>query len=363
MQTICKILVVISFLFNSGCYYDDSLPADQNVWPVANPGELVMKAEVLLAMDSAISAHPNQGITSVVIIKEGKLVFENYYFGNERSTLFELGGVSSGLSNLALGRAIDMGLIASVEDSLYKYLPAYAQEFEKFPLKKNITFEHLMTMKSGLSWNEFSASFDGQENDIDRIIQSDNWVEYLITKPIDVLPGRRFSHNSAIPILIAAAIENEYNDGYASFLAKEVFGTLGVNNFDIANFRGNLNPAWGLSMTTLDLAKIGYLYLKKGDWFGQQLLNENYATTSVAEQANIDYYNSFGWMWWRYSDNSNFLDLSENDAFFAAGIGDERLYVIPHLELVVAITGKSEQFDFTLTAPFVLKDYILESMQ
>ncbi|MEO9804868.1 MAG: serine hydrolase [Reichenbachiella sp.] len=361
MKTTCKILAIL--LFNTSCFYNDSIPPDQNVWPVANPGDLNMNTEVLMAMDSAVNIHPNEGITSIVVVKEGSLVFENYYFGNDRSTLFDLSGVSSSLSNLALGRAIDMGLITSVDDSLYKYLPAFAQEFEDFPLKKNITFEHLMTMKSGLSWNEFSTAFDGQENDIDRIIQSDDWVEYLITKPIDVLPGRRFSHNSAVPVLIAAAIENQYNDGYQSFLMKEVFGTLEVNNFDIANFRGNINSAWGISMSTLDLAKVGYLYLKRGDWFGRQVINENYMTSSVDVQANIDYYNSFGWMWWRYSDNSNFLSLSENDVFFAAGIGNQRLYVVPHLELVVAITGENEQFDFTLTAPFVLKDYILESIQ
>lgn len=356
--------VLIICLILAGCFYDETPPSDQNIWPVSHPTTVGMRDDRLLSMDSAILVHPSQSITSMVIIKDGDLVFENYYFGNNRRTIFDIGGISSSIANLALGRAIALGLISSSDDSLYKYLPAFAQEFEDSPLKKNITFEHLMEMKSGLSWNEFTSTFDGSENDIDRIIQSDDWVQYLLSKPVDAFPGRRYSFNTAISILIAAAIANEYGESYQSFLANEVYSVLDIQDAAIEIIGSNSNAAWGISMTTLDLAKIGYLYLNQGDWFGNRVVDQNYITTSTETRSNVDFFNNFGWLWWRYSDSANFLPtLEENDIFFSSGNGNQRLYVIPHLDMVVAITGEDEQFDFSLSSPFILRDYILNSLQ
>ncbi|WP_422362278.1 serine hydrolase domain-containing protein [Reichenbachiella sp.] len=348
----------------SGCYYDESIPSDQNVWPILQPSEVEMDEAKLLEMDSAITAQPGQGIESVVVVKSGYLVYEKYYYGNNRSTQFELGGVSSFISNLALGRAIDMGLINSANDSIYKYLPAFAEEFEDFPLKKNITFEHLMTMKSGLSWNELSGVFDGQLSDIDRIIESEDWAEFLITKPLDALPGTRYAYNSAIPILIAEVIEIQYGGDIQSFMLNEVFESVNVGSFGVTQVGENTNMAWGVSLSTLDLAKLGYLYLNEGDWFGERIVAASYMKSSVDVQTNIDYFNNFGWMWWRYADTSGFLPFLEiNDTFFAGGIGEQRLYVVPHLELVVAITGKNERADFDLPSPLIFRDYILRAIQ
>lgn len=363
MRRSYHIWMAILLLTQVGCFYNEEVPDDQNVWSVAHPETVGMNANRLLEMNAALINNPNEGINSIVIIKDGNLVFENYYFDNDRSTRFELGGVSSCISNLALGKAIEMGLIESVNDSLYKYLPDYAQEFEDFPLKKNITFAQLMTMKSGLSWNELIGVFDGVDNDVDLIQQSNDWVEYVITKPLDAFPGSRFSFNSAIAVLIAAAIENEYGDTYERFLIHEVYQHLNIKTAEMANSGGNLNPAWGISMTSLDLAKIGYFYLHQGDWFGEQLLDTDYIVSSTGTQTVVDYYNDYGWLWWRYAEGSDFLSLSTNDTFFAAGNEGQRLYVVPHLDLVVVMTGSETPADFSLFSPFVLRDYIIDAIQ
>ncbi|UXX79299.1 beta-lactamase family protein [Reichenbachiella carrageenanivorans] len=357
-------LSIVIALVSTSCYYNDVIPPNQNVWPIAHPEHMEMESELLLQMDSVLKGNTLEGITSVVVIKDGHLVFENYYFGYDRRTLFPLGGLSSSLVNLALGRAIDMGLIDSVQDSIYKYFPEYVQLFEDSPLKKNITFENLMTMKAGLSWNEIGSTFDRNQSDITQILISEDWVEYLLSKPVDVLPGRRFTYNSAMAILIASAIDSQYEAGYQVFWEKEVLSQMGVTHSELAIEGGNINPAWGISMTTLDLAKIGYLYLHQGNWFGQQLINREYAISSVVPQVSVDFINQYGWMWWQYASRNNFLYmLDENDVFFATGNGDQRLYVVPHLDLVVAITGSDEIIDFSIPASFIFRDYILLAMQ
>lgn len=357
-------LSIVIVLVSTSCYYNDLIPPNQNVWPIAHPENIEMDAELLLQMDSVLKGNTLEGITSVVVIKEGHLIFENYYFGYDRRTLFPLGGLSSSLVNLALGRAIDMGLIDSVQDSIYKYFPEYAQLFEDSPLKKNITFENLMTMRAGLSWNELGGVFDKNQSDIIKIEASEDWVEYLLSKPVDVLPGRRFTYNSAMAILIAEAIDSQYSAGYQVFWEKEVLGPMGVTHSELANVGSNINPAWGVSMTTLDLAKVGYLYLQQGDWFGRQLISADYASSSVSAQVSIDFINQFGWMWWRYASRNNFLYmLDENDVYFASGNGDQRLYVVPHLDLVVVITGGDQIIDFSIPASYIFRDYILSAMQ
>lgn len=362
-----KNVLIIGFLLSvviSGCYYDEPVPSDQNVWTVAQPSDFGLQEDVLLEMDSLINAQANEGIMSIVILKGDHLVYEKYYHGHTRRSVFELDGVSSAFANVALGRAIAMGLVQSVDDSIYKYLPEYEQEFEDFPLKKNITFEHLMAMKSGLSWNEFSSGFDGRENDLDRIVKSENWAEYIISKPIDALPGARYAYNSAIAIIISEVIENQYQGSYQNFLTQEVFPDMGIEHMEMALAGSKVNAAWGISASTLDLAKIGYLYLNKGNWFGSQLVSDAYVVASTDAQTRIDYSNDFGWMWWRYSEYNNFLNfLDQNDIYFVAGDADQRLYIIPHLEMVVAITGNNRSSDINLSAPFVLRDYILGALQ
>ncbi|MEP2023064.1 MAG: serine hydrolase [Reichenbachiella sp.] len=357
-------ILTLFLIFVSGCFYNDPVPSDQNVWPVALPSTFEMDEELLLEMDSVISIDPNNGISSVVIIKNGHLVYEKYYHGSDRRTLFELSGVSSSIVNVALGRAIDLGLITSVTDSIYKYLPEYNQIFEDTPLKKNITFEHVMTMKSGLSWSEFSGGFDDLLSDNDKIIQSEDWVEYLLSRPLDAYPGSRFAFNSAIAILISKVIEIQYEDSFSNFLTKEAFRDLNIDHVGIEVLGDNVNTAWGVSMTTLDLAKIGSVYLENGNWFGKPFIDETYVESSKSIQTNIDYSNDFGWMWWRYAEQNMFLSfLAENDIFFAAGTSNERMYIVPHLDLVVAITGTQEGEGFALSAPYVFRGYILGSLR
>lgn len=361
---ILNIILLSVLCIICSCYYNEPIPADKNVWPVASPEEVDMIQEKLLQMDSAILVQPGQSINSVVIVKSGHLVYEKYYNSYTREDFFNLGGVGIIMSNLALGKAIEMGLIESVDDSLYKYLPDFKDEFDKFPMKKNITFRHLMTMKSGLSWNELSGLFGDSLNDLEKLELSENWVEFIITKPLDAVPGSRYSFNSATPVLLSAAIESQYKSGIKSFLLDEVLNAININNLEIERINGNANTGWGISMATLDLVKVGYLYLEQGNWFGDQTLNSDFVESSTSPQTNIDYFNNFGWMWWRYADGSRFLYfLEENDTFFAAGNGENRLYIVPHLDLVVAFTGAETRQDLDIPAPLYFRDYILRSIQ
>lgn len=358
-------IIIFAFLLLlvSGCFYNDPVPVDQNVWPVAPPAKFDMNEQTLLTLDSIISVGPSSGISSIVIIKEGHLVYEKYYHGRDRSTFFGLSGVSSSIANIAVGKAIELGVIGSLDDSIYKYLPAYAQIFEDEPIKKNITFKHLMELKSGLTWSEFSGGFDELLSDNDKMVLSDDWVEYILSQPLDSYPGSRFTFNSAISIVLSAAIHQAYGKSYKIFLENEVFSDLGIGEFQIDEVGGNLNSAWGMSMRTLDVAKLGYLYLEEGDWFGRQFLEPSYVQSSSQIQTHIDFTNDFGWLWWRYADNNFFVSfLAENDVFFASGLGNERLYIVPHLDLVVAFTGTVEADVFALSSPFAFREYILGSM-
>ena len=124
-----------------------------------------------------------------------------------------------------------------------------------------------------------------------------------------------------------------------------------------------VNASWGLHLTSMDLAKIGYLYLKQGVWEGQQLFDEGWRRTSTRSRANVSGYYNYGYFWWKFTNGSNatFL-LSENDVFFSWGAGGQYLFVIPHLDLVFVTTAGNLPDSETL-AVNMLKDYIVTSVE
>ncbi len=151
---------------------------------------------------------------------------------------------------------------------------------------------------------------------------------------------------------------------YEDYIQTKLFDPLDIQSAEwFFTNEGLPNTAWGLSLNSVDLTKIGYLFLKQGDWFGTEVVPSTWIATSTDLNFQISNFNDFGRQWWRYSDGSSIQNsLGVNDIYYASGHGSQYLFVIPHLNMVVSLTADSEQTgDF---AGFViLRDGILASLR
>jgi len=349
-------------LFLSTCFFEEKTPEDQQLWEYAKPAAVGMDNQLLLDLDSLIQSSVFGRVNSLIIIKDDHLVFENYYTGINRSTPQDISGISFAIASSALGLAIEDGLINSLDDEVRDYLPAYSEMFAADPIKNTLTFRHLMSMKSGISWNENLTFFDDPINDLNRMTISSDWVAYLLNKPSDSAPGTRYSFNSGAPIIIAKIVQDQSQLPYAEYLQGRLFDALDIHDYTILPAYGDyVNAAWGFSMRPIDLVKIGYVHQKLGAINNQQLLSADWIEESTMVQSQVSFQNDYGLFWWRFSPFNMDIQpsLLENDVYYATGISGQIMYVIPHQNMVVSIMVESEEF-FAGQIPFViLKYYIL----
>ena len=274
-----------------------------------------------------------------MIVKDGNLVFENYYGNGNRSTQRSVFGVTVAVTSMVTGIALEEGLIEDLNDPISKYLPEFSSVFATDTLKRGITVGHLLTMKSGIGWNESVRSFADPRNKANIMSRSTDWAAYVLSQRNDALPGIRYGYNSGASILLSRIVSNVSGMTMEEYAASRLFGPLEISEWSWSGTtNGDTNSAWGLALNLVDMAKIGALMENDGEWNGQQLISLDWVNISTRNQVTINRFTDFGFYWWRLSDFNPYTDnLIFNDAFYGVGSGGQTLVVIPHLNMVVAL--------------------------
>lgn len=368
-MTYCKnfypILSILIFLVFSRCEFQQEVPVDQDVWPYASPSSVMMDEDILLNLDQAIKNGDLGSINSLIVIKNDQLVYENYYNqGVGRITNLPLNAVTASITSAMVGIALENGIIGSIDDPIEQYLPEYEDLFRADPEKSNITIDAALSMKLGIGWNENFVGFNDPTNNAFQMTQSSDWVGFILAQPRDAPVGLRFGYNSGTALILAKIIENASGIPYEEYIQTMLFDPLDIKSAEWSFTTDGLpNTAWGLTLNSIDLTKLGYLYLKEGDWFGTEVIPSSWVQASTDLQFQISNFNDFGRQWWRYSQSSSIQNfLSQNDIYYANGTGSQYLYVIPHLDMVVSITANTFQTsDFS--GFVILRDGILPSLR
>ena len=327
-------------------------PETGDGWQTASLSDVGMNKIVDLI--NKIQDQVYQEIHSVVIVKDGKLVFEEYvpghdfgyrgenYHGNyinfNRDSRHNTHSATKSVTSALVGIAIDKGFIQGVNDSIFSYLTNYASL--KNEQKSKITFEHLLTMTSGLEWNEWDVSVSQSNHDIVRFNSSSDPIRYLLSKPIVTTPGTSFYYNGGAVDLLGELIRFASDWNVKQFSQKYLFEPLGITNYQWQTlYPSGITCCHGdIYITPRDLAKFGYLFLNNGVWNGNQIISEEWVKKSTATfiNLNLSWADSYGYLWWlkKYYANNKV-----NESFFAEGWGGQKIVVFPGLNMVVVFTG------------------------
>ena len=204
-------------------------------------------------------------IDSVLVIRNGTIVAEKYYPPYTENSRHALYSCTKSFISALVGMAIDDGYIDGINEPVLDFFPerTFANLDER---KESMTLEDLLTMRSGLDWNEGMPVYQ-------EMMDTRDWVGFVLDKPMAAEPGSQFKYCSGCSHVMSAIIQETTGLNTLEYAQSHLFEPLGITNlYWELDGSGIPNGGWGLEINPRDMAKFGYLYLNNGTWDGQQIV-------------------------------------------------------------------------------------------
>jgi len=277
-------------------------------------------------------------VHSVLLVKNGKLVLEEYFNGYGREIKQIIASVTKSVTSILVGIAIDKQMIGSINEKIYEFFPEY-RGTNWIDQKYEITLKHVLTMTAGVNWDEVTFLHPHPNNPNTLMYKSDHPIRYVLDKKQIEQPGSRWRYNSGLTVLLGGILKNTTGLYADKFAEKYLFKPL-----RIADYQWNKHPDGtiytngDLYLKLRDMAKIGYIMLNQGKWGNKQIVSNDWIHESTRE--HIDAFRGYGYGYqWRCG--KTFICDQEIEAFWASGTGGQKIYVFPKLDLVVVFTSKT----------------------
>ena len=340
-------LLIITLLFSCSkrVQYTYNVPEKTNDgWETAEPGEVDVDSEKINHLIRDILNRKRDilnrkfiNIDSVLLVKNEKLILEEYFGEYDRSKLHELHSVSKSITSILIGIAIDKQMIPGVDTKAYTFFPEY-KGTHWIDEKYNISLRHALTMTAGLNWDETTHPYTDPQNSLHAYHESEEPVATLLRTAITDKPGTRWNYNGGLSILLGEVIRKASGLYPDKFAEKYLFGPLGINTYRwLSHQDGPISTDGGLFMTPRDMAKFGQLMLDRGVWQGRRIVSEQWVKESTRSFVDTGYGYGYGYQWRRGTMNVSGRSV---EAYWASGMGGQKIYIFPKHDLVVVFTSK-----------------------
>ena len=251
-----------------------------------------------------------------------------YYHGTDMHTMQS---VSKTVTSVIFGVAITRGdFKAGLNTPVLKFFDV-AKVKNLDDRKGRMTLKDVLTMTTGLNWNE-EVPYDDPRSDSSLMEATDDWVQYVIDKPMAEEPGKVFNYSSGATELLAYIFQKETGQDIDAYGQKYLFAPLSIKHHWKRTYLGVVDTEGGLYLTGGDLAKIGYLYLHEGLWDGKRIVSKDWVKESLTPYIDAQENFQYGFKWWLYP-------LSGKSVWMARGFGGQRLMVFPEQNLITVFTG------------------------
>jgi CubicO group peptidase (beta-lactamase class C family) len=343
-------------------------------WRTALPQEWGLDPERL----TLLHEHA-QGIAtlhSILIVRSGFIVFEEYYHGWSQNHLHNVNSVTKSVTSALVGIALREGLLHDLDQPVLSFFPEYTPQVLD-SRKQAITLRHVLSMSSGL------APMPADE--IWTFLERSASVQRLLHRPIHHDPGQVFTYDELGAHLVSLLLNRVTGMPIASFAQTRLFEPLGIwrdeqgtwypwkSGTQIADaphpfglWKKDEDVLWsvdthgyhiggfGLQLTTREMAKFGYLYLRQGQWEDQYIIPAEYVQDSWRQHSVTEKGEAYGYFW--------FLPRWHGyTVCCAVGFGGQLIAVVPELDLVVAITCHPEPG--IPPARVIVHDFVLPAMK
>jgi CubicO group peptidase (beta-lactamase class C family) len=323
-------------------------PAAGSEWPTSTPEAQGLDRSVLSEYATRIEAGTYGEVHSLLVVRHGRLVSESYFRGWSADALHEMYSVTKSVTSLLVGIARDDGRLPHLDTLLLSVFPEYRTIAHMGPDKAAITLEDVLTMRAGFQWDEGSTNYTDSTNPVVALVQSPDWVKHVLDLPMSHPPGTVFRYNSGCTMLLGGVLRNTTGQQALDLGSDRLFGPLGIASYQWeTGAQGLTNTGWGLHMRPRDMAKIGELLLRRGQWGDQRVVSEEWLSLSTALHVIRSPRSSYGYQWWHLPS-----EVGAPDVVYASGWGGQLIFVVPDLDLIVVSTAgeylgvRGAAFDF-----------------
>jgi len=326
-------------------------------WETAGLNDEKFDAGLIKDLFARISDNTYKNISSVVIVKNGKLVIEEYFprqevLGDRRSRALkrvspqQLYSATKSVTSILIGIAIERGLTRNVDEKISTFFPEYADVFADSD-KAKLRLKDFLTMSAGLSWDEWTYPYADPRNDALKTLLSPDPIRYILERPIVAAPGTKFAYNTGISIVLGEIIYKVSGLPADKFAEHYLFEPLGISDYYWAKVPDDIvETGGGLFLRPRDMAKLGYLFLNGGRWQGKQMIREDWIKDSTKNHVGsmhlpawVQAADGYGYQWWLGS-----LKVTSRDIRFygARGRAGQFILVFPDQQIVAVFTGLND---------------------
>ena len=280
----------------------------------------------------------------LLIIKEGEIVYEEYFNGNSQTTRHISWSVAKSFLSSLVGIAVNDGLIDDINDPITKYLPDF-----KNTGYDGIKIKNILQMSSGVLFNEDYADPNSDINKFGvAIARGTSFRDFAKTLTKDKEQGTYNHYVSIDSQMLGLLLDKVTGMPLREYLQMHIWEKIGMEDeaYYLADNEDVDLALGGLNATLRDYAKFGLLYLNKGKWDNEQVVPEAWVDASHAMDlphlqpgAGDDLSSSdwgYGYQWW--------VPGFPNTDYTASGVYNQYIYVDPVTETVIAKISSNHRF-------------------
>jgi len=263
---------------------------------------------------------------SFILMHHDKIISEGYYAPTTKDSLHRMFSISKSLTALGIGLLIDDGKL-SLDDKIIDYFPDMLPK-EVHPWLAATTIEHMLSMRTCHDRATYVIN------------QTPNWTESFFTVKPTLPPGRLFYYDTSAAQVLCTLVERMTGMtllDYLKFKFSEL--ELSEDSYMLKAPCGASIGGSGLMATSMDMLKIGYLLLHKGNVNGKQLISSDYINMITRKTSDTRFNvgvpaeaEGYGMQIWRY----------KKDGYMCYGMGGQFIIVLPEEELVLVTTADTQ---------------------
>jgi CubicO group peptidase (beta-lactamase class C family) len=315
--------------------------------------------EKIRLLNKKIAENRFREITGIVIIKNEKLLLEEYFNHSGRDSLQDTRSVGKSFSSALMGIAIKDGYIKNENQALKEFYDL--KQLENYSSKKDqVTIKSLLTMSSGFNGNDDDYESPGNE---ENMYPTDNWIKFILDLPMtDNTIGKKWSYFTAGVVLTGDILDKSVPKGLKDYADQKLFQPLKITNYKW-QFTPQQKPslAGGLRMSTLDFAKFGQLYKNNGTWNGKTVLDKEWIKKTFTNYfTDTKDFDGYGYLFWRkiYKvGNKNY------EAYQSSGNGGNKIIIFTEIPVVMVITAKAYNKSYAhVQADKIVQEYLLPAV-
>ncbi len=355
--------ILSTFLYFTSCSVNDSEAEQLKTvveweWEISSPEKEGVDPQILDSIHNDILDGQYGLLDHMLLVRNGKIIIDNHYDHDyqtlsqqydttnhqynydhpnwhpyyNRTNLHSLQSVTKSITSILVGIAIDEGLLDIHDTTIMSLFSEYQLDFHDI-IQAPISVEDLLTMRSGIKWNE--EDYADSNNDCVKMELSTNWIEYILNSQMDTVPGTEFVYNGGNTVLLGKILAYVTGMRIDQWAEKKLFQPLGIVDYYWKKTpNGEIDTEGGLYLKPRDLAKIGLLMINEGQFANQQILSKEWVQKSIKPISQVTPEVTCGYVWWGLETINEKVEV-----YAALGFGGQYLMIAPKYNMLIVFNN------------------------